>query len=98
MRGQVVVREDPDYHGRKGSLILPDREVTHHVGTVLAKGPPAQIYPMDKPAVDVPHDFDVGDRVLYVWIHNEKAHTRTWPDDGKPAAWLPQACILAVFE
>jgi co-chaperonin GroES (HSP10) len=99
-RGVVVIREEKQ---RASSIIIdPEygdmREKTKvHVGTVLAKGPPAQIVSMKHGAKDVPYDFEVGDRVYFSWQHNENEFTKLW-EDGKPACWIPQWCVHAVLE
>jgi hypothetical protein len=100
LRGVVVIREDKSIHRRYGSIIVPDPKgdpPSWHIGTVLGMGPPAQIYPFGKPAVDVPHDFKIGDRVFFSWQHNEREHTKVW-EDGLPACWIPQFLIHAVLE
>lgn len=105
LRGQVVVREELDAaHAHYRHIVtLREREGTDedaeraarkfHIGRVLAMGPPATT----SRGVEVPHGFAVGDRVVFVWTHLEKAWTRNWLDD-EPAAWLPQQNVMAVLE
>ena len=94
MRGQCVVREIEPIGS--ASLWTPgpgQREQKTHRGVVLAIG---------KPAIhgkcEVPWGFDVGDVVQFHFEHNQEAATRTWPEDGKPATWLPQVCVVAVWD
>jgi co-chaperonin GroES (HSP10) len=107
LRGQVVVREDLDADTSHFTHIVvpgvndderhdPDarqRARKWHRGVVLAKGAPM----LTPKGVEVPHGFEVGDVVIFHWIHREKSWTREWVD-GKLAAWLPQAAIDAVVE
>ena len=100
MRGQVVIREDKSIHRKYGSIIVPDPfgdPPNWHIGTVLAMGPPAQIYTAKHGAIDVPFDFVVGDKVLFSWNHNEKEFTKEW-EDGQLACWIPQNLVHAVLE
>jgi co-chaperonin GroES (HSP10) len=95
----VVVREDyaSDYAEYK-HIVIPDRDAKQaardrksHVGTVLAMGAPAQT----SQGVDVPHGFDVGDRVCFHWVNYEAGFTRPWTD-GEMACWIPQAAVDGV--
>jgi len=45
--------------------------------------------------VEVPYGFDVGDTVLFHWVHLEKGWTVEWVD-GEAAAVVPQECVDAV--
>lgn len=91
MRGQCVVREiDP----RGGTLWTPPQKQNTHRGVVLGLGPPAT----DDNGVEQPWGFGVGAVVQYVWTHHERNFTVPWPDDGKPASWIPQSNVLAVIE
>lgn len=102
MRGQVVIREDFTPHTHAGSILIPGisnidnpnavaRRRTWHIGEVLGIGKPA----LDKWNHEVPYGFDVGDRVIFHFIHNEDAHTRDW-SDGKRAVWIPQMAVDCV--
>jgi co-chaperonin GroES (HSP10) len=104
LRGQVVVREDTSVHERRGTIIVPNvsnidnrnavgRTRKWHIGEVLGLGPPALAH-----GHEVAHGFKVGDRVLFNWTHNEKGFTHEWPEDGKPACWIPQVNVSAVLE
>lgn len=105
LRGQVVIREELDaQHAHyKHIVTLRAREGVDedaekvarkfHVGRVLAKGPPA----MTARGVEVPHGFEVGDRVFFHWHHLEKAWTREWID-GEPACWVPHQFVDAVID
>ena len=108
MRGQVVIREERAA-ARLDGLWVPDANPDHthtHVGTVLSLGPPALCCTVDKMGrcvsrtckhVEVPHHFDVGDRVIYHFIHHQSAWTMPWTD-GRPATYVPQTCVDAVIE
>ena len=77
------------------------RQIHTHRGVVLALGPPSLLdFMVDGRVVThpVPWDFAVGDVVQYHWEHNEEAFTKPWPDDGKPASWVPQRCVDGVIE
>ena len=94
LRGQVVVRENEAT--RTGLLWHPapgQRQVKTHRGVVLAMGPPAR----DKWGNEIAPGFKVGDEVSFHWEMNEEAHTREWPDDGKPACWVRQYAIDGVW-
>lgn len=93
LRGQVVIREITAQSSLLWSPVLKGRDIQIHRGTVLAKGPPMLFnnkYEMD-------HGFEVGDEVLYIWVHNESTYTREW-EDGQPASWIPQQAIQGVIE
>lgn len=104
MRGQIVIREELDaahahyrhivtLRERDGNDADAERAARKfHIGRVLAMGPPART----ARGVEVPHGFEVGDRVVFHWGHLEKAWTREWID-GEPAAWVPQQFVDAVF-
>lgn len=105
LRGRVIIREDLKADTRQYThIIAPDVSTkddadavavarTWHVGTVLAKGPPA----LTRKGVEVPHGFEVGDTVYFHWAHYEKGFTRVW-EDGELACWVPQECVDAVVE
>jgi hypothetical protein len=94
LRGQVVVREEAL---RPSVIWSPDpkqRGQTTHRGRVIGMGPPAVLR-----GIEQPQDFAVGDLVQYHFSgHNQDAFTRTWPDDGLPATWVPQQDVDAVLE
>lgn len=78
-----------------------------HTGRVIAMGPPALACTVDKMGrcvssscahPEVPHGFEIGDEVIYHYVHHQAAHTRLWPEDGKPASWVPQTSVDAVIE
>lgn len=104
LQGRVVVREHLNADVEEFThIIVPavstrdDRDAimrnrTWHRGTVLAVGPPAQFH-----GNDVPLGFEVGDVVLFHWVHSEVGNTRPWTD-GLPACWIPQNAIDAVIE
>lgn len=101
LRGQVVVREDLGADtAHLSQIIIPElgtaeerqRARKWHRGVVLAKGAPM----LTTKGVEVPHGFEVGDIVVFHWIHRERSWTREWVD-GKFAAWIPQAAIDAVI-
>ena len=107
LRGRVVVRQlEPTRHGL---LYLPDttwdtirtedRQLgklaqSSHRGRVLSMGPPALQY-----GHEVPHGFDVGDEVLFVYASGgtEVSRKSTWTD-GEPCVWIAQEEVLAVKE
>jgi co-chaperonin GroES (HSP10) len=60
---------------------------------VLGKGAPAE-----ENGHEVPHGFEVGDEVVYVYHHNEKwSEGHTWTDGG-PVVYVAQEEILAVVQ
>lgn len=95
MRGQAVVREID-----RGSDVLwtPEetnqRQIKTHTGRVLGLGPP----PLTKRGAEVDIGVRVGDLVQFHYVHHRDAHTRAWPEDGKPAVWVPQAALDAVWD
>lgn len=99
MRGQVVVREDtPAPSAALWTPELGPRQVKTHRGVVLGLGPPARL--TEHPSSpEVPHGFEVGDLVQFHFgaVGTQEARTRAWVD-GKPATWLTQAEIDAVWE
>src|SRR5271157_2379939 len=104
MRGQVIVREI--FPENKFGLWTPEpshpRAIKTHRGIVLGMGLPAEVsfYRSDLGKVvsyEVPFGFRVGDTVQYHFEHHQEAWTTPWPDDGKPATWLPQHCVDAVI-
>lgn len=105
LRGRVAVREiKPKQVGR---IHLPDTAYDNpsakrpkgtgaeHRGIVLGMGEPA-LTPKGAP---VPHDFEVGDLVLFVFAAQgcEDMRKGLWPGDGEPCVWLAQEEIIAVF-
>lgn len=99
MRGQVVVRE---LNAKPSSALwTPEqgpRQVKTHCGIVLGLGPPARL--TESPtSPEVPHGFEVGDVVQFHFgaMGTQVARTRVWTD-GKPATWLTQAEVDAVWE
>jgi co-chaperonin GroES (HSP10) len=106
LRGRVVIR--PLVPTRIGSIILPDMAEdwertaqrgrgilarSSHIGDVLALGAPA----LTITGAEVESGFEVGDRVVFVWRHNEAYFTRPWTD-GLPVAWVAMDHVLAVIE
>jgi co-chaperonin GroES (HSP10) len=92
--GQVVVREEASPASEKLWTPSPNpRKVTTHTGRILALGPPALHH-----GHPVPHEYQVGDLVQFHFNHLEELLTNDWPLDGKPAIWLPQKDIDAVWE
>jgi hypothetical protein len=93
LRGQVVIRET----SRPSIIWHPDpkqRQVHTHRGTVLGIGPPALHH-----GHEVIPEFRVGDDVSYHFSrHNQDAFTLPWPEDGKPATWVPQGDVDGVWE
>lgn len=106
LRGRVVLRElTPKMHGM---LHLPDTTCdtirgdqkgrgmlarSSHRGIVLAKGPPALKY-----GHEVPHLFEVGDEVVYVYgaARVEEGRRSIWTD-GEPCVWVTQEEVQAVI-
>ena len=99
MRGQVVVRELVDVN----PFWLPEPsgwDKRTHRGIVLALGEPART-PVrwdGTGGAEIPFGFRVGDIVQYHFEHHQDAWTQPWPDDGKPATWLAQSNVDAVWE
>lgn len=96
MRGQCVVRET-QWH--LGLIVEPprrERDVKIHRGIVVGLGAPSKLGEFQD-APEVPWGFNVGDEIVYVFVHHKDAHTRPW-EDGKDAVWIPQACILGVWQ
>lgn len=106
LRGRVVLR--PLYPIKIGLIHLPGmtqdweresqrdkgiRAMSSHRGRVLAMGAPA--YAPDGRS-EVPHGFEVGDEVVFIWRHNEREYTRTWTD-GEPCCWVAQEHVQAVM-
>ena len=106
LRGRVVIR--PLVVRRIGSIVVPDTHediqrahqrqlgrlaMASQLGDVLAVGAPA----LTITGAEVESGFKVGDRVVFVWQHNESYFTRPWTD-GMPAAWVAVDHILAVIE
>jgi len=106
LRGRVVLRPiEPKMHGM---LHLPDTTYdtrrgddksrgmlarSSHRGIVLAKGPPALKY-----GHEVPHLFEVGDEVVFVFGSQgvEEGRRKTWTD-GEPCVWVTQEEVQAVI-
>jgi co-chaperonin GroES (HSP10) len=98
MRGQVVVREVEMTSPVLWTPSPSQRDVSTHMGEVLALGAPARL--TEHPSSpEVPHGFRVGDLVQYHFgaMGTQEARTRTW-SDGKPATWMTQAEIDGVWE
>lgn len=92
--GRIVVREL-----RRASTFLftPDgnvREERWHRARILAMGDAPKL----PTGVPVPWGCSVGDEIVHIFLHHEKARTFAWPDDGLPAVVLTQAELLAVIE
>jgi hypothetical protein len=64
-----------------------------HEGVVLAMGAPART----AKDAEIDPGFAVGDRVRFVWKHNEEAFTQTWTD-GEPCCWIAQSEVIGVYE
>jgi hypothetical protein len=95
LRGRVVVRELGEL-ARSATIWTPtpnQRHIRMHIGRVLCVGAGAEIG-----GVEQPLGFRVGDVVGFHWEHNEEAFTVLWPEDGKPACWVPHRCIDYVCE
>jgi co-chaperonin GroES (HSP10) len=107
LRGRIVLRLAPEL--QQGLIIHPDQSSDLHRlfqkslggkgrhchrGTVLAKGDPAYTR---KGGGLVPHDFEVGDTVLFVYHHHESfSEGQEW--DGLPALWVSQEEVIGVIE
>lgn len=63
-----------------------------HRGRVLGKGAPALRY-----GHEMPHGFDVGDEVVFVFgaKGSEESRQSVWTD-GEPCVWIAQEEVLAV--
>lgn len=99
MRGQVVVRElDAPPSPVLWTPEQGPRQVRTHRGVVLGLGPPARLT-ASPTSPEVPHGFEVGDVVQFHFgaVGTQVARTRAWTD-GKPATWLTQAEVDAVWE
>jgi len=98
LRGRVVIREIKDrYYGLiqlPDSALEPSRSEKSHRGIVLAVGAPMFA---KKGAREIPHGFQVGDIVHYVFAaqYAERGRTSTWHDD-LPVVWMTQWEIIAV--
>jgi co-chaperonin GroES (HSP10) len=105
LRGRIVIKPDRPTH--VGSIILPDmvgdwikqeqkslgiKAQSSHTGTVLLVGPPA----LTRKGAEIKPDFRPGDRVQFVWTHNEGAWT--FDVEGVEVCWVPQANVIAVHE
>lgn len=106
LRGRIAVR--PIVDAKIGSIFMPDimadwtRSAQHRAGLksqachrakVLGKGPPAFQY-----GRELPHGFDVGDTVVFVYAHNEKwSDGHVW-EDGEPCMYISQEEVQAVYE
>jgi hypothetical protein len=93
LRGQIVVRECT--HDQRGPLWLPrpdEYKVKIHRGIVLGMGPSRL-----RGDLEIPHGFEVGDEVLYIFTHLKDGWTLPWPLDGEPATWLPVENVQAVL-
>jgi hypothetical protein len=67
--------------------------VRTHRGVVLAMGPPART----SGGVEVEPGFAPGDVIQFHFEHHQETATNMWTD-GKPATWLPQSSVDAVWE
>lgn len=104
LRGQVVIREDLSADtAHYKHIVVPGVDTTNdpnavakarkwHRGRVLAMGAPA----MTSKGVEVPRGFEVGDMVIFHFVHREKSWTREWTD-GQLAVWVPQDAVDAVL-
>ena len=105
--GRIVIR--PLVPTRHGLLVIPDMQRdwdrkaeeskgklarASHRGRVLCKGEPART---KHGGAEVPHGFEVGDEVVYTWVHSEKNNTQTWVD-GDECVWIPQEAVQAVVD
>jgi co-chaperonin GroES (HSP10) len=94
LRGQVVIREETPPASKTLWTPAPGpRQVHTHTGKVLAMGPPART----ARGAEVVHGFAVGDVVQFHFTHLEELARNTW-EDGKPALWIPQENVDAVWE
>jgi hypothetical protein len=107
LRGRIAVR--PLVPRQTGLIIHPDtssdyersdqkslgiKAQSSHRGIVLAKGAPM----LTKRDAEVPHGFDVGDEVSYVFALRGTEESRAGEWNGEPCVWLGQEEIQAVFE
>lgn len=107
LRGRVALRPIIETH--VGSIIIPatyadwNRKEQHrqglsakssHEGIVLGMGPPAMVYNKH----ELPHGFNVGDRVNFSYQMNEKwSDSQRW-EDGEACIFISQECINGVIE